>query len=156
MGLHLLRFGLLPVISRGPLLVIPLLVALQWLFGTYSGLARHTLSVQDQANRFLLAATVVVLTLVMGYALTGLSLDATVGRGFLIPVVFSGGVSGALLRLLENGRHLWQPQQRWLVLASRSQRRAVAREMEQGGLRCASRDRMARSGGHRAPPAHAG
>lgn len=132
-ALHLLRFGLPPPLSRGPLLVIPLLVALQWLVGTYSGLARHTLSLQEQANRYLLAATGVILTIVVGYAITGLSLDATVGRGFLIPVLFSGGVSGALLRLLQNGRHLWQPQQRWLVLASRAQRQAVAQEMERGG-----------------------
>lgn len=133
MGLHLLRFGLLPQISRGPVLVIPLLVALQWLLGTYSGLARHTLSLQEQANRYLLAATGVILTIVVGYAITGLSLDATVGRGFLLPVLLSGGISGALLRQLENGRHLWQPQQRWLVLADRSQRQAVAQEMERGG-----------------------
>ncbi|MFM7269180.1 MAG: sugar transferase [Cyanobium sp.] len=132
-GLHLLRFGTLPPISRGPLLVIPLLVALQWLLGTYSGLARHTLSAQEQANRFLVSATGVILAIVFGYALTGLSLDATVGRGFLIPVLISGALSGALLRQLENGRHLWQPQQRWLVLASRPQRQAVAQEMERGG-----------------------
>ena len=133
MGLHLLRFGLPPQLSRGPLLVIPLLVGLQWLLGSYSGLARHTLSPQEQANRYLLAATGVILTIVVGYAITGLSLDATVGRGFLLPVLLSGAVSGTLLRQLENGRHLWQPQQRWLVLASRSQRRAVAQEMERGG-----------------------
>ncbi|MFN9623117.1 MAG: sugar transferase [Cyanobacteriota bacterium] len=133
MGLHLLRFGLLPEISRGPLLVIPLLVALQWLLGTYSGLARHTLSFQEQANRYLLAATGVILTIVLGYAFTGLSLDATVGRGFLLPVLLSGAVSGALLRQLDSGHHLWQPRQRWLVLASRDQRQAVAREMERGG-----------------------
>jgi lipopolysaccharide/colanic/teichoic acid biosynthesis glycosyltransferase len=133
MGLHLLRFGLPPEISRGPLLVIPLLVALQWLLGTYSGLARHTLSFQEQANRYLLAATGVILTIVLGYALTGLSLDATVGRGFLLPVLLSGAVSGVLLRQLENGQHLWQPRQRWLVLASRHQRQAVARQMERGG-----------------------
>ncbi|MEB3335625.1 MAG: sugar transferase [Cyanobacteriota bacterium] len=132
-GLHVLRFGLPPQVSRGPLLVIPLLVALQWLLGTYSGLTRHTLSVQEQANRYVLATIGVILTIVVGYALTGLSLDATVGRGFLIPVLLSGAVSGALLRLLENGRHLWQPQQRWLVLASRPQRQAVAQEMERGG-----------------------
>ena len=133
LGLHQLRFGSLPEISRGPLLVIPLLVALQWLMGTYSGLARHTLSPQEQTTRFLLAAAGVILTIVVGYAVTGLSLDATVGRGFLIPVLVSGGVSSALLRQLENGRHLWQPQQRWLVLATRPQRQAVAQEMEQGG-----------------------
>lgn len=132
-GLHLVRFGLPPQVSRGPLLVIPLLVGLQWLLGTYSGLTRHTLSVQDQANRYVMAATGVILTIVVGYAITGLSLDATVGRGFLIPVLLSGALSSALLRLLENGRHLWQPQQRWLVLASRPQRQAVAQEMEQGG-----------------------
>lgn len=132
-GLHLLRFGLLPEISRGPLLVIPLLVALQWLMGTYSGLARHTLRFQEQANRYLLAATGVILTIVLGYALTGLSLDATVGRGFLLPVLLSGALSGVLLRQLENGHHLWQPQERWLVLASRRQRQAVAQEMERGG-----------------------
>jgi hypothetical protein len=56
-----------------------------------------------------------------------------VGRGFLLPVLLSGAVSGVLLRQLENGHHLWQPQQRWLVLASRPQRQAVAREMERGG-----------------------
>jgi len=133
LGLHLLRFGVLPEFSRGPLLVIPLLVALQWLLGTYSGLARHTLSFQEQANRWLLAATGVILMIVLGYAFTGLSLDATVGRGFLLPVLLSGAASGVLLRQLENGHHLWQPQQRWLVLASRPQRQAVAREMERGG-----------------------
>lgn len=133
LGLHQLRFGTLPPITRGPLLVIPLLVGLQWLLGSYSGLARHTLTAQEQANRFLVAATGVILTIVVGYALTGLSLDATVGRGFLIPVLLSGALSGALLRQLENGRHLWQPQQRWLVLASRAQRQAVAQEMERGG-----------------------
>jgi lipopolysaccharide/colanic/teichoic acid biosynthesis glycosyltransferase len=132
-GLHLLRFGVPPALSRGPLLVIPLLVGLQWLMGTYSGLARHTLRIQEQANRYLLAATGVILTIVLGYAFTGLSLDATVGRGFLLPVLLCGAASGALLRQLENGHHLWQPQQRWLVLASRPQRQAVAREMERGG-----------------------
>ncbi len=52
---HQLRFGVEPEISKGPLIVIPLLVFLQWLLGAYAGLARRTLTVQDHFNRYLSA-----------------------------------------------------------------------------------------------------
>jgi lipopolysaccharide/colanic/teichoic acid biosynthesis glycosyltransferase len=133
LSLHQLRFGELPPLSRGPLVVIPLFVALQWLLGSYTGLARQTLSLQHQLNRFLTAAALVILALVIGYRLTGLSLDATIGRGFLLPLLLSGALSGGLLRLLVASRHLWQPQQRWLILANPIERQLLAEELERGG-----------------------
>lgn len=133
LGLHQLRFGVLPPLTRGPLIVIPLLVALEWLLGSHTGLARQTLSVQDQFNRFVMAAALLILAMVIGYRLTGLSLDATIGRGFLLPVLLSGGLSGVLLRLLVGSQHLWQPQQRWLILADPAERQILAEELEQGG-----------------------
>jgi lipopolysaccharide/colanic/teichoic acid biosynthesis glycosyltransferase len=133
LSLHQLRFGEVPPLSRGPLVVIPLLAALQWMLGSYTGLARQTLSLQHQLNRFLTAAALVILALVIGYRLTGLSLDATIGRGFLLPVLLSGALSGGLLRLLVASRHLWQPQQRWLILANPIERQLLAEELERGG-----------------------
>ncbi len=62
---HQLRFGVEPEISKGPLIVIPLLVFLQWLLGAYAGLARRTLTVQDHFNRYLSACVAVVLILVV-------------------------------------------------------------------------------------------
>jgi len=133
LSMHKLRFGELPPFSRGPLVVIPLLVALQWLLGTYTGLAQQTLSIQQQVNRFLTAAALVILAVVIGYRISGLSLDATIGRGFLLPVLISGALSGVLLRLVVVSRHLWQPQQRWLILAKSRERKLLAEELERGG-----------------------
>ncbi len=130
---HQLRFGVEPEISKGPLIVIPLLVFLQWLLGAYAGLARRTLTVQDHFNRYLSACVAVVLILVVGYVASGLSLDASIGRGFLIPVLLSGGFSLLLLHGLQGSSHFWQPQQRWLVLAEKPERRVLSQELEQGG-----------------------
>ena len=69
-----------PEISKGPLIVIPLLVFLQWLLGAYAGLARRTLTVQDHFNRYLSACVAVVLILVVSYVVSGLSLDASIGH----------------------------------------------------------------------------
>ena len=130
---HQLRFGVEPEISKGPLIVIPLLVFLQWLLGAYAGLARRTLTVQDHLNRYLSACVAVVLILVVSYVASGLSLDASIGRGFLIPVLLSGGCSLLLLHGLQGSSHFWQPQQRWLVLAEKPERRVLSQELEQGG-----------------------
>ena len=130
---HQLRFGVEPEISKGPLIVIPLLVFLQWLLGAYAGLARRTLTVQDHFNRYLSACVAVVLILVVSYVVSGLSLDASIGRGFLIPVLLSGGCSLLLLHGLQGSSHFWQPQQRWLVLAEKQERRVLSQELEQGG-----------------------
>ena len=130
---HQLRFGVEPEISKGPLIVIPLLVFLQWLLGAYAGLARRTLTVQDHFNRYLSACVAVVLILVVSYVASGLSLDASIGRGFLIPVLLSGGCSLLLLHGLQGSSHFWQPQQRWLVLAEKPERRVLSQELEQGG-----------------------
>ena len=130
---HQLRFGVQPEISKGPLIVIPLLVFLQWLLGAYAGLARRTLTVQDHFNRYLSACVAVVLILVVSYVASGLSLDASIGRGFLIPVLLSGGCSLLLLHGLQGSSHFWQPQQRWLVLAEKPERRVLSQELEQGG-----------------------
>ena len=130
---HQLRFGVQPEISKGPLIVIPLLVFLQWLLGAYAGLARRTLTVQDHFNRYLSACVAVVSILVVSYVVSGLSLDASIGRGFLIPVLLSGGCSLLLLHGLQGSSHFWQPQQRWLVLAEKPERRVLSQELEQGG-----------------------
>jgi len=132
-GVHQLRFGVLPEISKGPLLVIPLLIFLQWLLGAYSGLARRTLTIQDHFNRYLSACVAVVLILVIAYVASGLSLDASIGRGFLIPVLLSGLGSLVAVHMLQGSSHFWQPQQRWLVLADRQERRVLSAELEQGG-----------------------
>ena len=132
-GFHQLRFGVEPETSKGPLIVIPLLVFLQWLLGAYAGLARRTLTVQDHFNRYLSACVAVVLILVVSYVVSGLSLDASIGRGFLIPVLLSGGCSLLLLHGLQGSSHFWQPQQRWLVLAEKQERRVLSQELEQGG-----------------------
>ncbi|NDD70393.1 MAG: hypothetical protein EBZ29_13855, partial [Synechococcaceae bacterium WB9_4xC_028] len=79
------------------------------------------------------ACVAIVLTLVVSYVASGLSLDASIGRGFLIPVLLSGGCSLLLLHGLQGSSHFWQPQQRWLVLAEKPERRVLSQELEQGG-----------------------
>lgn len=132
-GFHQFRFGVPPEFSKGPLIVIPLLVFVQWLLGAYSGLARRTLTIQDHFNRYLSASAAIVVILVVAYVASGLSLDASIGRGFLIPVLLSGLCSVVLLHALQGSSHFWQPQQRWLVLADHAERRVLSAELEQGG-----------------------
>jgi lipopolysaccharide/colanic/teichoic acid biosynthesis glycosyltransferase len=131
--LHLLRFGHPPPFHRGPFVVLPLLIVIQWVLGSYDALAARQSTYQDQLQRFVAAAFAVIAMFVIGYALSGKVLDISIGRGFLLPLLFSGLVSGMLIRALGTVRHVWQPQQRWLMMVTPEQRRFLAREVEQGG-----------------------
>lgn len=131
--LHLLRFGHPPPFHRGPFVVLPLLIAIQWVLGSYDALAARQSTYQDQLQRFVAAAFAVIAVFVIGYALSGKELDISIGRGFLLPLLFSGLISGILIRALGTVRHVWQPQQRWLMMVTPDQRRFLAREVEQGG-----------------------
>lgn len=133
-ALHLLRFGHVPPFHRGPLGVIPALVGLQWVFGSYGALNDKQSGYRDHLQRYFASAVCVIAWFVVGYAITGKSLDISIGQGFLLPLLFSGWISALLMVWLERCRHFWQPQARWLVMVSPAQRALLAREVEQGGF----------------------
>lgn len=133
MSLHLIRFGHTPPFHRGPFGVIPALVGLQWIFGSYRALSTKQSGYRDHLQRYFAAAICVIAWFVVGYAITGKSLDISIGQGFLLPLLFSGWISALLMVWCESCRHFWQPQSRWLVMVSPAQRALLAREVEQGG-----------------------
>jgi lipopolysaccharide/colanic/teichoic acid biosynthesis glycosyltransferase len=133
-ALHLLRFGHVPPFHRGPLGVIPALVGLQWVFGSYSALNDKQSGYRDHLQRYFVSAGCVIAWFVVGYAITGKSLDISIGQGFLLPLLFSGWISALILVWCESCRHFWQPQSRWLVMVSPPHRALLAREVEQGGF----------------------
>ncbi len=134
MSLHLVRFGHMPPFHRGPLGVIPALVGLQWVFGSYRALSDKQSGYRDHLQRYFASAICVIAWFVVGYAITGKSLDISIGQGFLLPLLFSGWISSLLMVWCESCRHFWQPQSRWLVMVSPAQRALLAREVEQGGF----------------------
>ncbi len=133
MALHELRFGHLPPFHRGPFFVIPSLVGLQWFFGSYSALNDGQSCYRDHLQRYFFSTICVIAWFVVVYALSGKTLDISIGQGFLLPLLFSGLLSAMLIMLLESCRHFWQPQAKWLVMVSREQRALLAREVEHGG-----------------------
>jgi lipopolysaccharide/colanic/teichoic acid biosynthesis glycosyltransferase len=127
------RFGLLPAASRGPIALVLAWLAVHYLLGTYTALARRQLTAGRQLRNCLAAAVLVFSLAAAVTMLRGEILQSTMSRSFLLPVLALGFLTNQLLRISQLTSHLWQPQEQWLLIASQSERAALTRAMDFGG-----------------------
>ena len=130
---YAMRFGQWSNLSGGPLGLILAWLLIQYLLGTYAGLAQHQLNLGCQWRNCLVAAASV---LVLDGVITGLRGEPwlfIMSRSFLIPVLGFGFFSSMILRVSQANAHLWQPQEQWLMLVSARERQELSQAIEVGG-----------------------
>lgn len=132
-GVYIWRYGEWPSLSAGPFVLILAWLLIHFLLGTYTALSRRQLTAGRQFRNCVAAALGVFVLATAATALRGELFSSTMGRRFLVPVLTLGFFSNLLLRLSQITSHLWQPQERWLLIASPTERAVLSRAIDLGG-----------------------
>tara|TARA_B100001063_G_C16774554_1_gene564119 strand:- start:2594 stop:3580 length:987 start_codon:yes stop_codon:yes gene_type:complete len=94
---YLIYFVHMPPFYWVPLTVIHTLVGSQWIFGSYHALSEKQSGSRDHLKRYFALVICVIAFFVVIFAITGKTLDVSIGQGFLLPLLLSGSNSDFLM-----------------------------------------------------------
>jgi len=132
-AVYVWRYGSLPSLSAGPMALVVAWLTIHFVLGTYTALARHQLTAGRQLRNCVATAILVFMLAAALTSLRGELFSATMGRRFLVPVLLLAFFASQLLRLSQVTAHLWQPQERWLLIASAQERSILSQAIDFGG-----------------------